>query len=451
MKIIVNIFFFLTISNLVSFGQPLKSIAPNDSRIHLSGTKYSKISEEMIEFRRHSDSVLALPITESLFNAEKAKTTSGIVISFISESPEIVLHFRKLPGTQRTGSFGIKQNGEFTGSFKLRYNADTLIAFTVEAVDTGETLFEISLPTWNNLAFTGLEIEEGTTLKNFTPESKKIYVAYGNSITHGVGQYGTHETYAYKVAEHFNWELYNVAVGGAKTSSAIAAMLRDDFPEIDYMTILIGFNDYNGEGVDTAKYKKRYSEVLNFIRSKHHYTKIFCIAQTYTKQDTSVRTGIPIEDFRKVVYNIVKSRQSRGDKNIYLIEGNRITDESNLKDIVHFSVEGAAAFADSLISVMETFLDSNVTGINNEKIGTNKTQGKSKIKFSVYPNPANGYINISSNTPAKEIVVYNLRGEIVKSFNNTSKIKLVGLSKGIYFLRYTNLKGLFKTEKIILN
>jgi lysophospholipase L1-like esterase len=128
----------------------------------------------------------------------------------------------------------------------------------------------------------------------------------------------------------------------------MAQMIADDFKHIDVMTILIGFNDYNGEGVDLKTYKNRYEKVLKTIRSKHPNTKIYCITMTYTTQLNSKKTGIPAEGFRRSVREVVNSRQKNGDKNIYLIEGEKISSEKNLKDKVHFSIEGAKNFANAL-------------------------------------------------------------------------------------------------------
>ena len=349
---------FVTVSRLLEEKNRGKFISPNDSRIHFTGAKFSRISAEMINFQRHSDSVLALPQSESFFNSEKAKTTSGTVLSFKTASPFIKVFFEKLPGVNRTGLFTIYRNRKEIGSFTINAYADSSFVINIIPNTTGEALYDIALPTFNNLAFTGMEIAPSYDLIEYAPEQKPIYVAYGNSITHGAGQIGTSQTYAYKTARKFGWELYNVAVGGAKTSSAIAAMLRDDFERIDYMTILIGYNDYNSQGIDTTEYKTRLTKVLNAIRQTHAKTEIFCISQTFTLQETSRTSGLPIEDFRTALANFVAERKSHGDEHIYLIKGEEITDSGNLTDRVHFSVKGAEKFADSLAVKIAELLNS---------------------------------------------------------------------------------------------
>ena len=68
--------------------------------------------------------------------------------------------------------------------------------------------------------------------------------------------------------------------------------------------------------------------------------------------------------------------------------------------------------------------------------------------LAVYPNPTNGTVNIEG-TEAVEIQIYNLLGQSVKTFTNTNKINVEGLSEGIYLLRITDKEGNSYLEKII--
>ena len=118
------------------------------------------------------------------------------------------------------------------------------------------------------------------------------------------------------------------------------------------ITVLIGFNDYNGKGISAEEYSKRYTNVLNTLREKHPSTKIYCISMTYTTQNNSKTSQIPADDFRKVVREVVAKRQNNGDKNIFLIKGEDITNETSLKDKVHFSIQGAHDFAEALYTAI---------------------------------------------------------------------------------------------------
>ncbi len=440
---------FVTVSELLSL-QSKKFIPPNDERIHFTGAKFSKVSSNEIIFQRHSDAVLAIPMTESLFNPVKARTTTGVTLSFKTASPEVKLYFRKLPGEQRQGLFDIYQNGVKTDEFKINGSTDSSFAIPVKKTGAaGAVMYRVLFPPWNNLAFKGLEIDSAYDLISYEPPKKKIYVAYGNSITHGVGQLCTDQTYAFLLAEKFGWELYNVAVGGAKASLAIADMLRDNFNRIDFMTILIGYNDYNFQAIDTVEYKRRMNGVLNSVRQTHPNTEIFCITQTYTKQLHSKTSGLPIEDFRTALANLVRKRQEEGDGHLYLIRGEEITDSNSLKDKVHFNVEGAARFADSLAEKISAL--TGLTSVNETTTGRAIRKNNSSGILRVFPNPTGGELNFGYNGKIRKVKIFNMLGQKVGDFSNEiKKIHLRNLSKGVYFVNLTSASGEVKFGKFIL-
>ena len=426
--------------------QTLKKIAPNDARIRISGAPFSLYSDSTVVLQRHSHALLILPPSVSRINPVKAKTTSGVVLAFKTKSPEIRAHFKKLPGEQRGGSFAVFQDGVKTGEFAVNNSANSSLAFTIQNIDSQrESLFEITLPTWSNLAFAGLEIDSSYDLLDRRPVDKKRYVAYGNSITHGTGQKGTHETYAFQVARHFGWELYNVAVGGGKTSVVLADMLRDDIEHIDFITILIGFNDYNFQGVDTTEYKNRYNAVLSSIREKHKTAAVFCITQTFTKQDSSKTSGLPIADFRTALAHLVQERRAAGDKRLYLIRGEEMTSASQLKDLVHFSVEGAAQFADSLAARMEALLDSSAADVHGKSDAIHSAPA-----FYVYPNPADDHILIAGGRTPQDSTLDNILGQTVKFLPDKAWLSVADLPRGIYFLQLADTGRPVAVREIVL-
>jgi hypothetical protein len=56
----------------------------------------------------------------------------------------------------------------------------------------------------------------------------------------------------------------------------------------------------------------------------------------------------------------------------------------------------------------------------------------------VFPNPANGYLNISSDKPINSIAIYNIQGQLVLALSNKSDIRKVdidSLDDGQYYLK----------------
>ena len=74
--------------------------------------------------------------------------------------------------------------------------------------------------------------------------------------------------------------------------------------------------------------------------------------------------------------------------------------------------------------------------------------------FSIYPNPASGYVNVKSNAAQNNatVAIYDLNGRMVvnqKLANNTTQININGLATGVYVVKI-NAKDNTQTEKLIV-
>ncbi|WCO02375.1 T9SS type A sorting domain-containing protein [Psychroserpens ponticola] len=73
-----------------------------------------------------------------------------------------------------------------------------------------------------------------------------------------------------------------------------------------------------------------------------------------------------------------------------------------------------------------------------------------KNSVSVYPNPTNGQLFINSTYKIDDIILYDIQGRKVEGFNvsETNMLNISSVSKGVYFLEITSVKGK-STKKII--
>ena len=55
-------------------------------------------------------------------------------------------------------------------------------------------------------------------------------------------------------------------------------------------------------------------------------------------------------------------------------------------------------------------------------------------RFSLYPNPTDGVVNISSDENIQSVLVYDVQGRLVANFRGKSTIDISHLSTGIYAL-----------------
>ena len=348
-KLMINIMFVLCLCTVTLAQQ----VALTDPAIKITGAKYTHMTDDGMEFLRFSKKVLSMG-NESGFNTVKGKVTACVNLSFTTDSENIKLNFVFRPGDHiRYDRFRARQNSEFYKEFRLKPDAKE-ISMDIKSVDPGKPVdYSVVMPMFANPILTGITIDDDSKLVKTVKPYRKVYVALGDSITHGTGQQNSTQTYAWQLAEKLDMELFNLAVGGGKISVPTAKSLKD-WKKIDLITILIGYNDLHFEGKTVKQYREEYNKMLDAIRASHPKTKIFCISPLYTRKTVSEKTGVTIQEFRDVVAQITKQRQSAGDKNIFLIAGDKITSEKNLrgenapKDPVHLGVEGATLFADQL-------------------------------------------------------------------------------------------------------
>ena len=423
-------------------------ISADDSRIKIHGSKFTKMVDGEMIMHRHTDEMYEGITNVLRFNPEKAKSSTGISIRFKTKSPTVKVNlrisketFKKNPSGGYIGVFqGLNSilNPVHTNpveaitpndTYNISYEKAKAFTIDISSENVGELVeYKITLPLFIDINLVGLELESGYDLVDYTPVVKPIYVAYGNSITHGRSQNATNESYPYLISEWMNWELYNIAVGGGKTSKAMAEMIRDEFTHIDYMTVLIGYNDYAGGGESTATYTANYTEFLDIARTNHPNTKIYCLTLTATTNVTSENSTVKAEEFRQVVRDIVRARQSAGDNNIILVEGEDISTIGDLKGKVHFTVEGALRVADKLYLEMNKTLSTKT--IKNKKVGLN-----------IYPNPATDTLIIESKESIDDIKISDLSGKKIMAVNlelNNGSIDISSLKAGTYLLSATS-------------
>ncbi|TLX71277.1 SGNH/GDSL hydrolase family protein [Labilibacter sediminis] len=356
----LNILLIILISIIhIGITAQTKNIKLDNKNIYVAGANYVNASAKQLHYSRFSEATLKAPRQETMFMPKKAMTTSGVKIRFKTNSSKVKLTFTPLEGDNRGSEFAVLQNGETLEKFDFKGQSGKAdMRFDIiNRYPNKETLFEVVLPSWANPALTGMQIDMDSELVNIKETRKPIYLALGNSITHGVGQgSASYLSYPYLLAQKLDIEYYNLAVGGAKISPAIAAQTAE-MPQADIITILIGYNGMAFSNKTPEEYRNDYISYLSEIRKNQPQATIYCISLTHTKFVKNEKTGATPQDFRMTLESLVKERIADGDKKLVFIDGKSITSVANLradqpKDLVHFGIEGAALFADELYQII---------------------------------------------------------------------------------------------------
>lgn len=334
-----------------------KTVDLNNDKIRYLGTNYVYHKDNQVSFTRHSKATLATNKMTLAFNPVKAQTTSGIVLNLATQSQEINFEFVLLPKENRGSEFALYENGSLVKTYKFK-RKDKQLLIHYKSDNNQYKEYRLTLPSWSNVALKAITLDDNSIILPIKTSRKAKYVAIGDSITHGVGQgSATQLTYPYIVAQGLDLELYNIAVGGGKTSIPTAEMLKD-FGEIKLITLLIGYNDWNSPKANVSQYQSNLDEMLTIIRKYHPETQIYCITPLYTKSLKAKHVDQPIQAYRQALIDVVTSKQKLGDRKLAVIAGDKITSAKNLrtdnpKDPVHLGIEGANLLAQELLNIIK--------------------------------------------------------------------------------------------------
>lgn len=327
------------------------------SNLYVQGAKFLNIDGNGMNFHR-----LDFNESYSNVNATKAKTTTGVTLTFYTASPTVKLYFDYLPGDEnRNSRFGLYQNGVQTSE---PYFAKTETSIEIELTSTGGAgevvCHDVVLPNWSNPILSKMEIESGETLVAGNPYPAKKMVFLGDSISHGTGQNSSFRTYPYIATDLMDVQLYSLAVGGGKIAPEVADLLQH-FDPVDAIWVLAGYNDWQGGGETTNSIASDYEELLDSVRTNQPNAQVFCCTLTFTHNITN-DIGVTDVEVRQAISDVVNARIAEGDTKLHLIQGDDYSDAGFLQpqphnDVVHFTEIGAAMFATNVVSIVDPILN----------------------------------------------------------------------------------------------
>ena len=303
-----------------------------------------------------------MPVQLLRFSPTIARWAAGIEMHLATTSQNIVITMDTLPTKRGRERFGIGQvykDGNLLKDYRLKSAKKTVATqIHIQSLDGKKHHYRIMLPATMAVRITRLEIDKGAKLSKVQLPSKPVYIAMGDSITHGSAGLDGISTYSYPylLASNLGYDLYNLGIAAGRVSPRLGTMLKD-WEEIGFITLLIGYNDLSWAGIPKVNYLNFYSELLQNIRRSHPDTPLFCITLTFTTLKKSPKTGITPEEYREIVRALVKKFQDQGDKNIHLIEGETLNDITGLLYSVHLNIKGNQEVAQKLGEIIKAQLN----------------------------------------------------------------------------------------------
>ena len=417
--------------------QAQTNVALNNPNIKYDGTWYSDIQSTKVVFNRILPAAYNNP--ESGYYGswiyQWVKCESGIRIRFKTDSPIINLTFAKGSGGHvidpMPKGFNVFANGN-------EIMATANLAFTITNPTPGTLVtFEVTLPNVYDVDFTGFSLTNGYSLSDPWVLNEPVYVAIGNSISQGTGQYcETSKTWPFLFAKSLGWDLYNIAVAGAGIGWATALNIQGK--TVNNITIELGYNDWFYSSNTLAIESAMYGRLIDSLRKYQPQAKIYCIAPLTTMTTTGNLAPYTLAQLRTEICSLVSNRTLAGDKLLYCIDGSSISNASMLTtDGVHLSESGAQTFAANMTPLVDNTPLSGIL-LTATSTPTSMSNNGASIKF------------IASASATAPYTIKNLMLNLT-TLGGDSAIAMTSLGNNQYGYTYNVAAGLsFGTKTIVI-
>ena len=252
----------------------------------------------------------------------KSHATAGVRMEFLTDSKTLEIKTNISSGSSRTYfAFEVFVNGELNGTL-TNFDEDNVIEDYISeeyeqgkfsktfSLGAGEKTVSMYFPWSATAVIEELIVEDGAFVEP-AKEKKKLLV-YGDSITQGYDALRPSHRYAARIADAFNMEEVNKAIGGEVHRAALAEEKDDFIP--DYIMIAYGTNDWSK--CPKADVKANCEGFYKAIRNHYPDTPILTIAPIWRKDEDGYREFGKFHEMEELIRETVKPY-----KNITVISG----------------------------------------------------------------------------------------------------------------------------------
>ncbi|MCX6992003.1 MAG: SGNH/GDSL hydrolase family protein [Kiritimatiellaeota bacterium] len=288
------------------------------------------------------------PVADTLFG----KDTPGAVVRFrmvATEAEALIEYAPKASLTKRINYQGtgvVLKDGRRTATFDRLSDAGGVVRVRLAADDGEPHTWGLVLPYADPVVFRGLRLTAGGQLLVLPPVAERsVYVAYGDSITHGFLAGDALSGYAWQLAETMGWQLVNLGFGNRTAVPDDARLVTAMNPDV--VTVLLGANDCYG-CVPVDAFAQNYGAILDTIHERRPTALIVVITPLSVP---GLREGWEklenLEDYRKALRKLIATRN---DNRLLLVEGPTLipSEPGYFADGLHPNDKGFAVMADRL-------------------------------------------------------------------------------------------------------
>ena len=303
------------------------------------------------KYRRMPESV-AKSVSEGVY-ALHANTAGGRV-RFVTDSPYIAIYAKmdglgKMPHFALTGSIGfdLYVDNYYAKSFVPPFDIEDGYESIFELEKREQHEITINFPLYANVNELYIGLQEKAVLKEAKPYiNKKPIVYYGSSITQGGCASRPGMSYQAIVSRAFDCDYINLGFSGsAKAEDEMIEYIKN----LD-MSVFVYDYDYNAP---TAEHlEKTHEKMFKAIRKNNPLLPVIMMSRPkhFLTDDEKIR--------RRIIETTYQNAVSAGDKNVYFIDGDALTQlckDSGTVDNCHPTDFGFASMAKALIELFDRY------------------------------------------------------------------------------------------------
>lgn len=327
-------------------------------KIEKEGVKFYNVDEppfsvhgifrENGKYRRMNEAV-AKTVSDGVY-ALHANTAGGRV-RFITNSPYVAIKSKMDSmgmGTNGTVinscGFDLYADGHYVDTYSPTLNIKDGFESIIEFEDVKERSITINFPNFSNVSELLVGIDENAYVKEAEPyKNSKPVVYYGSSITQGGCASRPGMSYQAILSRRFDYDYVNLGFSGnAKAEDEIIDYVKE-------LAMSLFVLDYDHNAPSKEHLLKTHEKMFKAVREKHPLIPIIIMSRPkhFLTDDEKQRCDIIEATYKNAVL--------AGDKNVYFIDGPKLTElckDEGLVDGVHPTDFGFASMANAIEKLM---------------------------------------------------------------------------------------------------
>lgn len=278
---------------------------------------------------------------------KRAQTNAGVRLAFETDSTAFAFTYGHYTDfSLGMGWFEIFVNGEKAGYYPMDFGRKELVAGV--SLNGENNRVEVYFPYHKSVSIKDISLDDGAYVK---PVKRSLtMISFGDSITHGLCAQSPSSTYAVRLADKLDADIYNIAVSGDRFFPELLEYDMGVKPDI--ITVAYGTNDWWMHSRTTVERRSR--EFIEKLSLKYPDSRIFVISPI---DRLSHEKAAKFGDYLICMSDLLKT-SSAGTANVTVIDGWKLVpaDPAYFADGLHPSDHGMIYYADNLCREIKKYI-----------------------------------------------------------------------------------------------